>query len=114
MTGLRSSISSVMAWTRASARSGEWDGPRSGVQVHIWSSRSGKRPTWWTRPPYRGTGQALLVEGGHRFGADALAAPGLDALVGQGAGDGGLEGGPDEVSARVVLGDDAGGAELVE
>ena len=114
MTGLRSSISSVMAWTRASARSGEWEGPRSGVQVHIWSSRSGKRPTWWTRPPYRGTGQALLVEGGDGFGPDALAAPGLDALVGQRAGDGGLEGGPDEVSARVVLGDDAGGAELVE
>ena len=57
---------------------------------------------------------ALLVEGGDGLGPDALAASGLDALVGQCAGDGGLEGGPDEVSARVVLGDDAGGAELVE
>ena len=56
-----------MAWTRAAGRSGEWEGLRSGVQVHIWSSRSGKRPTWWTRSPYQGTGQALFVEGGDGF-----------------------------------------------
>ena len=114
MMGLRSIISSVMAWTSASARSGEWEGPRSGVQVHIWSSSMGKRPTWWTRPPYRGTGQALLVEGGDGFCPDVFASSGLDALVGKCAGDGGLEGGLDEVSAGVVLGDDAGGVELVE
>ena len=75
----------MTAWTRASARSGEWEGPRSGVQVHIWSSSSGKRPTWWTRPPYRGTGQALLVEGGDGFGPDLLAMSGADGFDGQGA-----------------------------
>ena len=69
---------------------------------------------WWTRPPYQGTGQALFVEGGDGFGADVLAAAGLDALVGQGALDGVLEGGFDHVAAGVVLGDDTGGVELVE
>ena len=49
MMGLRFRMSWVTAWTRASARSGDWDGPRSAFQVHIWSSRAGKRPTWWTR-----------------------------------------------------------------
>ena len=57
---------------------------------------------------------ALLVEGGDGFGADVLAVSCLDALVGQGALDGVLEGGLDEVSAGVVLGDDAGCVELVE
>ena len=95
-----------MAWTRASARSGEWDGPRSGVP--------GTHLVFEVGEAADVVDPALLVEGGDGFGADALAAPGLDALVGQCAGDGGLEGGPDEVSAGVVLGDDAGCAELVE
>ena len=50
LMGMRSRIRWVRAWTRASARSGDWDGATSGVHVHIWSSRAGKRPTWWTRP----------------------------------------------------------------
>ena len=69
---------------------------------------------WWTRPPYRGTGQALFVESGDGFGADVFASSCLDALVGQGAFDGVLECGIDHVAAGVVLGDYAGGVELVE
>ena len=114
MMGLRLRIRSVTAWTRASARSGEWEGPRSGVQVHIWSSSAGKRPTWWTRPPYRGTGQALLVEGGDGFGPDLLAMSGADGLDGQGALYRVPQRGLYMVSSGVCLDDYLGGVELVE
>ena len=113
MMGFRLRMSWVTAWTRASARSGEWEGPRSAFQVHIWSSRSGKRPTWWTRPPYQGTGQALLVEGGDGFGADVLAASGADCLDRKGAVHCVLDGGLGHLAAGVVLYDYAGGFELV-
>ena len=114
MMGLRLRMRSVTAWTRASARSGEWEGPRSGVQVHIWSSRSGKRPTWWIRPPYRGTGQALLVEGCDRLGPDVLAMSGADGLDRKGALYCVPQRGLDVVSAGVGFDDDLGGIELVE
>jgi hypothetical protein len=39
---------SVSAHTRASIRSG--DPGASGVQLHSWSSRSVRGPTWWMRP----------------------------------------------------------------
>ena len=106
-------MSWVTACTRASARSGEWDGPRSADQVHIWSSRAGKRPTWWTRPPYQGTGQALLVEGGDGFGPDVLALSRPHALDGKGAFDCVLDGGLGHLASGVVLHNNHGGAELV-
>ena len=110
---MRSRTRLVMAWTRASARSGEWDGPRSGVQVHIWSSRDGNRPTWCTRPPYRGTGQALFVERCDGFGADEFSAPRVDGPDGQVSFDGVGESRFDHLSSGVVLDDYHGCIELV-
>ena len=103
-----------MAWTRASARSGEWEGPRSAVQVHIWSSSSGKRPTWWTRPPYQGTGQALFVERGDGFGPDVLSAPGVEGLDGDGAFDSVLDGGLGHLAAGVVFYDYSVGVSVLD
>ena len=95
----------MTAWTRASARSGDWDGPRSAFQVHIWSSRL------WEAAYV--VDAALFVEGGDGFGADVLAATGFHGLDRKGAVHRVLDGGLGHLAACVVLDDYHGGVELV-
>ena len=77
MMGLRLRIRSVTAWTRASARSGEWDGAEvGGPGTHLVFEG-------WEAADV--VDSPLLVEGGDGFGPDLLAMSGADGLDGQGA-----------------------------
>ena len=104
--GLRLRIRSVTAWTRASARSGEWGGAEVGCPgTHLVFE------VWETADV---VDSSLLVEGGDGFGPDLLAMSGADGLDGQGALYRVPQRGLDMVSAGVCLDDDLGGVEFVE
>ena len=106
LMGLRLRMRSVTAWTRASARSGEWGGaevgrPGTHLVFELWEAADVMD-------------SSLLIQRGDGLGPDLLAVSGADGLDGQGALYRVPQRGLDMVSSGVGLDDYLGGVELVE